>query len=282
MTDSTSVSDHYSHGELLRAIEKALDELGKKPHELAVEDLAPVDEFHIGGRAATQNLLDQLDFGSARILIDVGCGLGGAARYVADSERCHVTGIDLTPEYIATGRSLCEWVGLQDRVSLQQGSALSMPFADGSFDGGYMLHVGMNIDDKAKLFREIFRVLRAGAAFGVYDVMRIDSGDLVYPVPWANDDSISCLATPDQYRRALSEAGFEIGAENNRRDFAIDFFARLRQRMATGGGPPALGLHTLMKESTTAKVKNMVDNIAAGYIAPVEMIVKKPTAGNVD
>ncbi|MDH3759574.1 MAG: methyltransferase domain-containing protein [Gammaproteobacteria bacterium] len=282
MTDSTSVSDHYSHGELLRAIEKALDELGIKPHELAVEDLAPVDEFHIGGRAATQNLLDQLDFGSARILIDVGCGLGGAARYVADSQGSHVTGIDLTPEYIATGRSLCEWVGLQDRVSLQQGSALSMPFADESFDGGYMLHVGMNIDDKAQLFREIFRVLRAGAAFGVYDVMRIDSGDLVYPVPWANDDSISCLATPDQYRRALTEAGFEIGAENNRRDFAIDFFARLRQRMAAGGGPPALGLHTLMKESTAAKVKNMVDNIAAGYIAPVEMVVNKPTAGDVD
>jgi ubiquinone/menaquinone biosynthesis C-methylase UbiE len=280
MTDNESVADHYSHGELLPAIEKALAELGKKPHQLSIEDLAPVDEFHIGGRAATQNLLDQLGFGSARHLLDVGCGLGGAARFVADSLGCYVSGIDLTPEYIETGRSLCEWVGLQDRVSLQQGSALAMPFADESFDGGYMLHVGMNIDDKAQLFREIFRVLRAGAAFGVYDVMRIDAGELVYPVPWANDDSISRLAKPAQYRQALSEAGFDIGAENNRREFAIDFFARLRQRIAAGGRPPPLGLHTLLKESTKEKVNNMIDNIAAGYIAPVELIVKKPTAGD--
>ncbi|MCP4391766.1 MAG: class I SAM-dependent methyltransferase [Gammaproteobacteria bacterium] len=282
MTTEQSVSDHYRHGELLQAIEKALDKLGKTPGNLVIEDLAPVDEFHIGGRAATENLLAQLDFHGGHHVLDVGCGLGGAARFVADTHDNRVSGIDLTPEYIETGRALCEWVNLQDKVSLYQGSALSMPFEGQSFDGGYMLHVGMNIEDKSQLFREIFRVLRAGANFGIYDVMRIETGDLAYPVPWANDSSISCLARPDQYRMALAEAGFEISAENNRRDFAIEFFARLNEKMATSNGPPALGLHTLMQQSTALKITNMIDNIAAGYIAPVEIIVKKPDRVDAD
>lgn len=150
-----------------------------------------------------------------------------------------------------------------------------MPFQNESFDGGYMLHVGMNIEDKARLFREICRVLRAGAYFAVYDVMRIEPGELAYPVPWANDSSISQLASPEQYQQALLGAGFEVTAVNNRQDFALDYFTRLREKMATAGKPPALGLHTLMQASTPVKIGNLFDNISAGYIAPVEIIAHK-------
>ena len=80
---------------------------------------------------------------------------------------------------------ICGWVGLNDRISLHQGSALSMPFADGAFDGAYMLHVGMNIEDRAKLCSEVHRVLRPGSLFGIYDVMKTGDGELTYPVPWA-------------------------------------------------------------------------------------------------
>jgi len=220
-------------------------------------------------------LIGQLNFSEQGHILDVGCGLGGAARYVATNYKNRVTGIDLTPEYIETGKALCSWLNLDKDITLEHGSALSMPFQDNMFDGGYMLHVGMNIDDKALLFSEIYRVLKPGAFFGVYDVMRQKDGELIYPVPWATESGISKLSTPDEYKRTLSAAGFKVFNENNRRDFSLEFFKKLREKTEANGGPPPLGLHTLMQESTANKIKNMIHNISSGYIAPVEIIVQK-------
>ncbi len=270
-----SVSDHYLHGDLLNSIEAALSTIGKTTNNLTIEDLAPVDEFHIGGRQATDNLIDQLGFTSQDHVLDVGCGLAGASRYVVSKYKNHVTGIDLAVEYIDTGKVICRWLNLDDRITLEQGSALSMPFSDAMFDAGYMLHVGMNIEDKVALFSEINRVLKPGSFFGVYDVMRQCDGALIYPVPWATDTSTSQLATPQRYRQALRHAGFEIVKENNRHQFALEFFQKLTAKSEKMVSPPPLGLHTLMQESTSRKIQNMMINIESGCIAPVEMIVQK-------
>ena len=207
--------------------------------------------------------------------MDVGCGLGGAARYVASKLEVNVTGIDLTSEYIETGNSLCNWLNLDGCVSLEQGNALSMPYEDNSFDGGYMLHVGMNIDDKTALFSEIFRVLKPGGAFGIYDIMRQKEGELTYPVPWAKDNKTSKLETPVHYKTILNNIGFEIAQENNRRDFSLEFFKKLRENAETRKTSPALGLHILMQENTSNKITNMINGITNGVIAPVEIIVIK-------
>ncbi len=275
MRNDNAVSEHYLHRDLLKAIQEALPKLGKTIDSITIEDLAPVDEFHIGGRQATEHFLGQLNFSAQDHILDVGCGLGGASRYVAKKYNNHVTGIDLTEEYIETGNVLCAWVKLDKHISLHHGSALSMSFQDETFDGAYMMHVGMNIEDKAQLFKEIYRVLRPGTSLGVYDVMRNKDGELTYPVPWATEKNASYLATPNQYNHVLEKAGFEISKENNRHDFALDFFKQLREKVEANGGPPPLGLHTLMQESTAAKIKNMIENIVKEYISPVEIIAKK-------
>lgn len=275
MSYEQTVSEHYSHGSLLNAIQAAIPKLGKTIENITVEDLGPVDEFHIGGRVATNNLLEQLNFSAKDHILDVGCGLGGASRFIANKYNNQVSGIDLTHEYIETGEALCKWVGLDNKVSLHQGSALKMDFKDESFDGALMLHVGMNIEDKVQLFKEIYRVLRSGAYFGVYDIMRNNDGNLEYPVPWASEDSTSKLATTEEYMDALSAAGFQITTSNNRRDFALAFFKQLKAKTEANGGPAPLGLHTLMQSSTPAKIKNMIDNIAADLISPNEIIVQK-------
>lgn len=275
MPTQQDVSQHYTHGDLVAAIRRGIEALGKTTDSVTVDDLAPVDEFHIGGRRASEDFLDQLELDGDRRALDIGCGLGGAARFAASRYGCQVTGIDLTPEYVETANEVCGWVGLAGRVRAQQGSALALPFADGSFDRAYMLHVGMNIVDKAKLCSEVGRVLKGGSLFGIYDVMLTGDGELTYPVPWATTPSSSAVAPPGEYRDALEKAGFTVVAERNRREFALAFFDQLRARTAAAGGPPPLGLHILMGRNTPEKVQNMIANIASGKIAPVELIARK-------
>jgi MPBQ/MSBQ methyltransferase len=271
MTIERSIAQHYAHGDLERAIVDALVGMGKNPEQLTIEDLAPVDEFHIGGRKATTEFMAKLSLGSEMRVLDVGSGLGGPARFTAHSYGCHVTGIDLTPEYVEVAKALARRVGLEKRVTYVSGSAVAMPFPAASFDAAYMLHVGMNIENKAKLMDEVRRVLKPGAVFGVYDVMRTGDGDLAFPVPWARTARTSFVVRPGAYRRRLDCAGFDLAHERDRAEFAIEFFRDLRARVAAAGMPP-LGLHIVMGKDFQDKTGNMIANLERKLIAPIEMI----------
>ena len=274
----STVEGHYTHGRLTRAIADGLAALGRTPTTITIDDLGPVDEFHVGGRQATDELMNQLNLSSAFHVLDVGSGLGGPARFVSSRYGCRVTGIDLTAEYVETARTLSGWTGLSERLQFHHGSALALPFENASFDAAYMLHVGMNISDKHGLAAEIARVLKPGALFGVYDVMKTGSGELRFPVPWAATPDISALAPPEAYEAALRASGFEIVARRNRREFALEFFRTLLARMAQAGGPPPLGLHVVMGPDAATKAGNMRANIEAGVIAPVEIVARNAEA----
>ena len=274
MSIEKSVSDHYTHGSLAGAILRGLEEAVGHAGDITPADLAPVDEFHIGGRAASVHLIDQLAFESAMRILDVGSGLGGTTRYVVEDHGCHVTGIDLTPEYCDVARMLAEKVGLADKVSYRESSALDMPFADDAFDGAYTIHVAMNIADKPKLYREVHRVVRSGAAFGIYDILEGPAaGDLAFPVPWAATPETSFLISIDRLRLMLEEAGFDVESQTDRTSFALDFFTELQRRAAAG--PPPLGLHLLMGEDFPAKAANMLLNVTQGRCAPWEIVCRK-------
>lgn len=275
MPDANVVAQHYTHGGLVDAIREGVEKLGKPIEDVRIDDLGPVDEFHIGGRVATEGFLDQLSITSDHHVLDVGCGLGGGSRFAAQRYRCRVTGVDLTTEYVATGNTLCEWVGLNTHIRLLVENATALSHPDNSFDRAYMIHVGMNIADKESLASELYRVVRPGGIVGIYDVMQVGNGDLEFPVPWATDPSGSSVSSPAVYRSVLKSAGFKIVAERNRRDFALDFFARLKTKVADAGGPPPLGLHILMGDTAQVKVKNMIENISRDVLAPVELIAVK-------
>lgn len=275
MPDEILVANHYRHGGLIEAIAAGLQELGLAPDTVSVDDLAPVDEFHIGGRVATESFLDQLGIGPADHVLDVGCGLGGASRFAARRYGCRVTGIDLSREYVETGTVLNSWVGMGDSIRLAQADASALPYRDAEFDTAFMLHVGMNIAEKQALAVELHRVLKPGGALGIYDVMRVGEGELEFPVPWAGTAEVNAVAAPDEYTRALESAGFRVTAERNRAEFALEFFAELQAATAGAAGPPPLGLQILMGETTPSKVKNMIENISQGRVAPVELIAQR-------
>lgn len=268
-----AVAQHYAHGSLEETIMDTLAAAGKDLNRLTTKDLAPVDEFHVGGRAATIAFAEQFGVRPGMRLLDIGCGLGGAARYFAHEHGCRVTGIDLSAEYVNVTNALAARVGLDERVSCELGSALALPFAPQSFDGAYMFHVGMNIENKAKLFAEVRRILAPSGLFGIYDVMRLADGDLSFPVPWASGAETSFVADAATYRRLLVAAGFEVLKERNRRDFALEVFRQMRAR-AAAGGPAPLGLHIVMGPDAGQKVKNMIGDISSGLIAPTEMICR--------
>ena len=277
MDDRSAIADHYSTGALLAAIESGMRSMGLTPDTVSVDDLGPVDEFHVGGRSATSELCAHLDAGPDTTLLDIGCGIGGTARFVASTIGSDVTGIDLTSEYIAVARVLTDWTSMDDRVRFEVASALDMPFDDATFDGASQLHVGMNIADKASLFREVHRVLRPGGRFALYDIMAVTGDDIAYPVPWASDASCSFLADLPTYLGELDAAGFEVLAHHDRAAFAADFFATMRARSMDPGGPPPLGLHVIMGPDASTKVDNMVTAIGAGALAPIEVICRRPS-----
>ncbi len=275
MPDERVVASHYTHGGLLDAIRDGVQKLGKTIDQLHVDDLGPVDEFHIGGRVATESFLDQLSIENGHHVLDVGCGLGGSSRYAAQRYGCRVTGIDLTQEYVATGNTLCEWVGLSNQIRLEVGNATGLSHPDDTFDRAYMIHVGMNITDKESLACELHRVLRPGGRLGIYDVMQVGEGTLEFPVPWAAEPEGSSVSTPTVYKSALETAGFSIIAERNRRKLALEVFAQLQAEATSADGPPPLGLHILMGETASVKRKNMLDNVSRNVVAPVELIAEK-------
>ena len=267
------ITTHYTHGALAAAIGAGLDRLDGAGGAL-LDKLGAVDEFHMGGRPAIRALAEALSLAPGQRVLDVGCGLGGTARYLASACGVVVEGIDLTPEFVEVGQALNRQLGLDGRITLRVGSALDLPFAGESFDAATLLHVGMNIADKPALFAGIARVLRPGARLAVYDAMRTGPGEVMFPVPWAGSAAASFLAGPQEYRAALAEAGFTIDSETDRREMALEMFRVLRARIALSG-PPPLGLDIVMGPDAASKVANLIAGLEAGTFAPVQIVARR-------
>ena len=267
------VARHYARGNLEQTILDALVASGKDLDRLEPSDLSPVDEFHTGGRQATIEFAEQMDVTPAMHLLDIGCGIGGPSRFFAAERGCRVTGIDLTDDYVRTAEALARRVGLDRRVAYRQASAFDLPFEAGTFDGAYMMHVGMNIEDKPRLFAEVRRVIKPAGVFAIYDIMRTGDGELSFPLHWAAVPETSFVVGVAEYRRALEAAGFEVVKERDRGEFARRFFRQVAARAAEGG-PPPLGIHILMKSDIQQKLANIMRNLENGLIAPIEIVCR--------
>src|SRR5216683_663958 len=124
MASGQAVAEHYGRADLGAVILAALRAAGKDIDRLTPDDLAPIDEFHTRGRAATVDLAKLLELTARHRVLDVGSGIGGPSRYLAHTYECTVVGLDLTPEFCAAARMLAERTRLADRVSYRQGNAL--------------------------------------------------------------------------------------------------------------------------------------------------------------
>ena len=211
-----TVSTHYTGGgRLADKIAADLREAGIEPNNLRASDMESIDEFHFRGREATLQLLEQMELSPNSKILDIGSGLGGVARTMAEEAGLYVTGVDLTQEFCDAANVISEWVNLSDKTNFLQGDATNLPFPEDHFDGAVTVHVAMNIPDKAAVYAEARRVLKPGARFGIYDILQGEGGEVLYPAPWASEPSISHLATPEDMSAHLLAAGFNILCETD-------------------------------------------------------------------
>jgi len=248
--------------------------MGKDVARLRPADLSPVDAFHIRGRAATIELAKLASLEPGHRVLDVGCGLGGSARYLAAQYRCRVTGIDLTGEYIDAARALAELVGLKDSIEFRQASALEMPFGDGSFDVVWTEHVQMNIADKRAFYSEIARVLVPGGTLVFHDIFQGEGGALHFPVPWAENATISFLATPEEARAILEAQGLRIRHWEDKSAESLAWFEAAMEK-SRQSGPSPLGMQLLMGRTTKAKMENNVRNLREARFVAFQGIAEK-------
>jgi len=269
-----AVKTHYCRPGLAEAILAALEESGADIQRLSLEELAPIDEFHIRGRAATLELAQAAGLRSTMRVLDIGSGIGGTSRCLAKEFGCRVTGIDLTDEYCQVASMLTAKVGLDGLIDYHQGDATNLPFEDNEFDVVWTEHVAMNVPNKRRFYSEMYRVLRPGGTLAIYDVLAGSSTPVLFPVPWARTPDTSFLVSPEELRELLRDSGFTVSDWKDTTAEAREWFVNLAERIRREGFP-ALGFHLLMGQDFRAMAQNQGRNLEEGRISLGQIVSVK-------
>lgn len=269
-----TVQAHYGSPDLGMRILAAIIAAGKDPDHMTPDDLAPLDQFHTGQRRATLRLARLAGIAATDQVLDVGAGIGGPARFLAHRFGCHVTGLDLTPEYCEVATMLTQRMGLAQRVSQRQGNALHLPFADETFDVVWSQNAAMNIAARDRLYAEMRRVLKLTGRLALQEVCAGAAGPPYYPAPWAREPSISFLLSPDMMREKLERAGLAVKAWEDTTQEALEQAVARAKSVAAPTLPP-LGVHILIGSAFAAVTRNQLRSLEEGRIALINAVLER-------
>lgn len=267
----SGLKQHYAAEDIESRLLSAIRTAGLDPENpIAPEALGALDHFHTGGLRASLELMALAGIAANERVLDIGAGLAGCARLIADKTGSTVDCIEMSADYCTGALFLNRLTGLDTRISVHQGSALDMPFAESCFDVVWMQNVGMNIQDKHGLYAEIFRVLKPGGRFAFQEMAAGETKTCYFPLPWASDASDSFLALADDMISGLTACGFkEVLFE----DTSEEHMARTAAADDSGPSPLSLGVYV---DNLSVKAGNAKRSLAENQIRLVRGIFQKP------
>lgn len=152
---------------------------------------------HIGGYAATQELLSLCHIENAQEVLNVGCGIGVGSVFIAKRYGCHVVGIDISERMIEWSRRRAREEKVEARVEFYTADVLDLPFAANRFDVVFTESVLIFVEDKARAIRECVRVTRPNGYVGLNEGFwtEMPSAALIAQVKSAVGPSVPALGT---------------------------------------------------------------------------------------
>ena len=187
-----------------------LEQTGADTSILTVELLQHHDQDHFGGLAATDALARHAHINESTHVLDLCCGLGGPARYLAYHHGCRVTGVDMNTDRLAGAVRLTERTKLQDRVLFHHANALQTGLADETFDVIVSQEAFCHIPNKKTLIAECVRLLKPGGRIVYTDILARNSMTNEIRSRLENEMAFSELSTLEQYCHLLEEKSCQV------------------------------------------------------------------------
>jgi MPBQ/MSBQ methyltransferase len=269
-----AVDQHYGSADISARIVEALTEAGKNIDQIQRSDLSPFDEFHGGGIASTRALASFAELHNGMQVLDIGCGIGGPARTLAAEFDCHVTGVDLTLEFVRAAEMLTARLGMDAVCTFKQGSATAVPLADSGFDCVWSQNMMMNVANKAAFFDEVVRLLKPNGIFAFEAVLEGNGEAIHLPIFWASKPEINFLVARATLESLLESAGLEPVALEETTTQVIEHGRKRKAAFATHD-PANLTIHVIVPDEVDLKMDNALRNNEQGRTITIKGVYRK-------